>query len=327
MDTLAPFRNHSTFGMHSDVERHLWAGYHVVVFLSSVIGDTLILIASFQKDGIKVNKFIVVLIQHIAVSDLAFATFVVLPGAISLSSASWVLGDAMCFLTVSASYFIFPTGMLLIAVMTTSKVLLLKFPLCSWSTKKAHLVCSAVWTSTLLNLILFIVLMKRETEDVYFDFRVYNCRQWTTAQVWKLVNPVTGFIFLIVPNMVIIGTTAPTMKYLVGARKSAKRVHGSVPWQGALTVVLTAVFYCISTLPISVYYIGNRFVSQDPTTPFLFQFYRMAFYLAMLNVMCNFYIYALTIKSFRRFLLSKVAPIVSVSLTIQNSVNVGSGER
>ena len=96
MNTSTVYGNYTLFGMHSDAERYLWASYHLFVLLSSFIGDTLILTASFNKDAFKINKFIATIIQHIAISDLTFTTFVVLPGAISLFADSWILGDVIC---------------------------------------------------------------------------------------------------------------------------------------------------------------------------------------------------------------------------------------
>ena len=117
-------------------------------------------------------------------------------------------------------------------------------------------------------------------------------------------------IFLFVPNLVTILTTIPTLKYLSAARKSARQVKGTVPWQGALTVALTAAVYCLSTLPISVFYAG-RGMFDDPTGLFRFKLFRFSFFVAMINIMSNFYIYALTIKSFRESLIKTVSSITS----------------
>ena len=76
--------------IHSDVQRYFWAAYHLFVFLSSLIGDSLILYSSFQKDAFKLNRLLVMVIRHIAVSDLTYAMFSVLPSAIALISDSWV---------------------------------------------------------------------------------------------------------------------------------------------------------------------------------------------------------------------------------------------
>ena len=302
-------RNYTIFGLHCDPERYSWAAYHLFVLLSCLVGDTLILCASFQRGALKLNKFIVTVIQFIAVCDLAYAIFTVLPGAVSLIANAWVLGSVMCYVRVYSSYFIYPAGMSLIAVLTTSKILLLKYHAlyANFTKKVAHRVCSLVLIPPLSIPLLFLLL---DRTDVSFDFRVYNCTYSFTAGIWKrMLGPIMTTLTLFLPNMAIVATTIPTLKYLAGARMSAKRVQGCVPWQGALTVAVTALVYCISTLPTFICFIGRFFTNGDIASLFHFHLYRIAYFTSMINIMSNFYIYALTMRTFRRFLLLKILKV------------------
>ena len=296
--------------MHSDEERYLWASYHLFILLSSLIGDTLILTASFNKDAFKINKFIATIIQHIAISDLICSILVILPETISLFADSWILGDVICHISAYARRYSYLVSVHLIAVLATSKCLLLRWHQHNiWSTKNAHVVCCVIWMILSSCLILMLVL---ETDgDVYLDLRIYNCNYWGTADAWTYVSPVYSFLFLFVPNLIIIGTAIPTLKYLITARISARRVRGTVPWQGAMAVTLTTIVFCISTLPTTVYHVGVNFF-EDDMHPFRVHFYRISFFLAMINLMSNFYIYTLTITSYQKFLLLKVRSIASV---------------
>ena len=300
------------FGIQNKSERHFWAAFCAVAILSSLIGDTLILIASFERDAFKINKVIVTIMQHIALSDLTIALVTALPCAISLVANSWVLGDEMCYVRLYVGNFIYMAGMSLIAVLTTAKFLILRYPLraASWSKKRVHLVCGAIWVSTMIINPMIVVLIDKD--DVHFDYRIYNCEYGYTSNVWSYVLPINGFIFGFVPNMVIVATTIPTLMYLVDARKSASRVKGTVPWQGALPIALNAVVYCISTLPYIIYNTAKRFVHGDSQEWFQVHFYRLCYFLLMINIMSNFYIYTLTIKSFRRFLLTIVPSVIPV---------------
>ena len=304
--------NQTIFGMQNKAERYSWAAYHIFVLLSSLIGDTLILYASFQERVFRLNKFIVIVIQYIAVADLAYAIFSVFPGAVSLIADSWVLGDVMCYFRVYSGFFIYPGGMSLIAVMTVSKFLLLKYPVrCSRLTKRmAHQICWLVFIPPLAFPILFLVVDK---DDVRFDYIPYTCTYGFRANVWKEIEPIISFITLFLPIIAIIASTIPTLKYLVDARKCARRAQGNVPWQGALTVAVTAFVFCISTLPNFVLKISRHFVKDDPTGLFQFHFPRINEYMLMINIMSNFYIYTLTVRSFRRFLMSKICLISPAS--------------
>ena len=311
------YGNYTIFGLHSEAERYFWASFHTLVVFSSLIGDPLILYASFQKDAFKVNRFIVAIIQHLAASNMTYSIFVVLPEAIALFSDSWVLGDTICYISVYTYHYIYLVSMLLIATLATSKFLLLKSSQHRfWSKKNAHLLCSTIWVFPLITPILMLVLNK---DDVYFDFRIYNCNYWATADAWAYIVPVIAFFFLFAPNVIIVGITISILKYLAGARKSARRVHGVVLWQGTLAVTLTAVIYCISSLPMAVYQTAERFVDVSESH-FRIHVHRIGFFLAMINIMSNVYIYALTIKTFRKFLLSKVLCMES-AVSSQDSQN------
>ena len=318
--------NYTRFGIHNKAERYSWAAYHIFVLLSSLIGDTLILYASFQKDAFKLNKFILTVIQHIAVSDLAYSIFSVFPGAVSLIADDWVLGSIMCYARVYLGYFIYPAGMSLIAVLATSKFLLLKYPFrySNWTKKVAHQVCCLALIPSFAFPILFLILDKN---DVEFDYRIYTCTYGYKAGTWKFtLRPIVCIIALLFPIVVIISSTIPTLKYLLKAKSSARRARGSVPWQGTLAVVLTAVINCVSTMPTLVYSLGVSFIQEDSSSLFSFHFFRVAKFLLMINIMCNLYIYTLTIKSFRRFLFTRINSVLQFSLQTQRNMEHITGE-
>ena len=306
--------NYTIFGMHRDAERYAWACYTLFVLLSSFIGDTLILIASLQKDAFKINKSIVTIIQHIAISDLAISTSRLLPPTVSLFANGWILGETLCNVQVYFKYNTYITGLLLIAFLTSSKLILLKYPrqAANWTTRKVNLAYIIIWIIPTVVSVLCLVLDK---DDVYFDYTTYNCAYGFNADAArKLIAPI-AVIFTFVPNIIVVATTVPTLKYLYDARKSARQVKGTVPWQGALTVALTAVVYCISSLPTSVHFISKPFTGHNPTGPFQFHLLRISQFVSMINVMSNFFIYTLTITSFRKFIFSRLSVFRSPTVT------------
>ena len=291
------------FAIQNDAERYFWIVYHVLVLLSSLLGDSLILFASFQKDAFKLNSLIVVVIQYIAVFDIASTVVLTIPTTLSLIANSQVLSGALCGIQECLSVLIAVIISWLTPILTTSKFLLIKYPLrsASWTTKKrANTIC---WLSFIPSALITTTKLIIDADDTSFDFRVYECAYSYTANIWKTLMPILAFFALVLPNSILIATTIPTLKYLYTATKSARRVQGSIPWQGAVTVSLTAIVYCISFLPLSIYYIGAPFVK---TRFFEVHFYRVTDFLISIGIMSNIYIYVLTIKSFRRFLLSRI---------------------
>ena len=246
----------------------------------------------------------------------------VLPGAISLIANAWVLGDAICYVNVYLSYLFYIAGMSLIAVLTTSKLLILKYPsrTANWTMSMAHRVC---WLVFILVFITHIIIpLAVDMKDVAFAYTTYSCLYGFRADSWQKLLPILSILTMFIPNIVIVATTIPTLKYLYTATRSARRAGGSVPWQGTLTVALTAVVYCISTLPLFIYFICSNYITES-SGPFKVYYRRISYFVSLINIMSNFYIYAMTIMSFRRFLCSKILCKLPVFSKISMTFSAG----
>jgi hypothetical protein len=316
--------NYTINKLHNDAERYTWAAYIIFVIVSSIIGDILILYASYKKDAFRLNKLIVIAIRYIAVFDLTSVITKALPRAVSLVADAWILENVICYAMVYFSYFSYNVGNYLIAILTSSKVLILKFPLRSatWSRKMAHLACSL---ALLPPLILISCMLVIDKDDVGFGYKHYACFYGFKAYAWKNLVPLLSFLLLFLPNVCIVASTILILRY---ACKSAKRhVNTRVRWQGTLAVALTAVVYCISSLPLFIFDIGKNFVKEHPNGPFFLHFHRVANTMLLINTMSNFYIYILTIRSFQTFILSKILFIFSnlqvMAQNIRNNISTG----
>ena len=51
----------------------------VFVFIASLLGDTIILLATFKYKAIKLHKVVIAVMQHLAINDLLLAVFKVAP--------------------------------------------------------------------------------------------------------------------------------------------------------------------------------------------------------------------------------------------------------
>ena len=176
------------FAIKNDTERYFWIVFRVFVLLSSLLGDSFILYASFQKDAFKLNSFIVIVIQYIAVFDIAGAIFGVIPTTLSLIANSQVFSGALCGIQESLAMITATIIAWLTPILTTSKFLLIKYPLrsASWTKNKwAHVVS---WLSLLPSVLVTITKLIVDADDTSFDFRVYECAYRNTANIWKTNN-------------------------------------------------------------------------------------------------------------------------------------------
>ena len=305
------FSNIELFGIQSDALRYTWTIFNGFLLLSSLTGDSLILIGSIKYKAIKLHPMIRAIMQHMAALDLMLSTFLIIPNLVSLIANKWVLGDALCIISAYFAHFGYPASIYLILAMTTTKLIIVKFPFraASWPAKRAHLIAAVIWLYSLNLPVLFIAIGKY---DVSFDYRRYGCDYGFTNTLWSVLLPIFSLTIGIIPNILVITTT---LMLLLEARKVTKRAGRgeSMRMQGVLTVVLTATVFTVSFLPFSIYHMGASFVVENPPGKFHAQFYKIAGTIMSLTIMSNFYIYSLTMNSFKQFLVDKIGHIFSRS--------------
>ena len=175
-----------------------------------------------------------------------------------------------------------------------------------WSARKTNYVCLGIWTVSLLLPLSFLLVDK---DDVFFDYRRYNCNYGFQSRAWKILLPISSAILGLIPNLTIV---VATILLLREARNIAMRADQGLRWQGVITVVLTAAMYSISILPFALYYLVEPLVlateadgSAIPDT-YLVYYYRIASAFMNLNVISNFFVYCLTVSSFRNFIAKRI---------------------
>ena len=297
--------NQTLYGIKSDAVRYSWTGFLIFVALSSLLGDTTILIASIKYRAFNLHKCIVIIIQHISICDLMVIITYVIPKTISVFSNGWIIGDFLCSTLPYAVYFCYPTGTLLICIMTSTKLLMIKYPLRArtWSSNKAHFICTAVWISASIPPFMYILVDKND--DTSYLFRSYECGFNFSSNIWKWLTPLLSTIYLVIPNCVVLFTT---VNLLITARRIARRGRENLRWEGIITTVLIASVNCISVLPYAIYRIADRNIKSlhNPQGFFQKEYVRISTSFLFLNTISNFYIYCFTLSSFREFLWSRI---------------------
>ena len=318
------YHNKTIYAIKNDASRYAWAGYFLFVIISSFVGDTIILIASLKYKAFNLHKVIVVIIQHIAFCDLMVTVTDVLPIFASLVSNQWALGNSMCYLVPYTGYYFNVAGLLLICNMTTSKLLLLKnpFQFGTTSQKKAHMVCVACWLAAVIVPFTAFLVTVLDGDDIHVLYIVYSCDFGFTSDIWDWLKPLLTVFFGLIPNGVVVGTT---IYLLIIAKQIARRGRESLKWQGIITTVLTATAYCTSVLPYAVYQVGESNVTVDDKSSSFFytSFRRIASSFLCLNTISNFYIYSLSVHSFRDFIRSKIQEAYQMFTSIGTSANRG----
>ena len=300
--------------MTEDVKiRYLLVAYFVFVFFSSLFGDSIVLAASIQPNGIRLNKFIVTIMQHIAVSDLISCFSFVLPNAASLIANRWVLDGHLMDIQRYVDEVIFGANTILIALLSTSKLLMLRYPAHTprWTIKRAHIMCALIWVFGNISPATFRVLVMTVGFEV-----IMQGTPWINYIAYFL-NGITLFL----PVIIMIITTGLILCYLGKARRVAARSGGRMRLRGVATVVITATIYVISVTPISwisIYLIIDKTADLSLLWGFATPF-------TALNIMSNIYVYYLTIPSLREFIRVKILrrpPLRHQSLVSKSSTRI-----
>ena len=106
-------------------------------------------------------------------------------------------------------------------------------------------------------------------------------------------------------------TVVSTVYLLTAAQKVARRRRQGLKWRGVTTTILVAVVYCIAVLSYMILRFGEPLV-DDQNTFFHNDFPRITKSCFYLNTISNFYIYCLTVPSFRKFLCSRIKMMIPV---------------
>ena len=126
----------------------------------------------------------------------------------------------------------------------------------------------------------------------------------------KIILPLITVIFLVVPNTIVI---VSTIMLLYKAKTAAKTHRKTLKWQGITTVALTALVYTLSFFPFIIYFTAEPFVKKHPQDPgpFFLEYFRVTNGLVFLHVLSNFFVYSLTVESFRSFLKTKLCGVLT----------------
>ena len=314
----------------SPVKRYCLAAYFILIFLTSVIGDTTVLIASLKYKVFQLHEFLVIIIQNIAVCNLLRSLLVILLFKLpALLEQEWVLGKVLCHVSAFTNRYLWTESTLLVCALTTSKYLLLKEPLRgSLMTKTwAYFLCTATWICSLIlptakSLIIHFGdngNVSLANGNVSFAYETNDCEYKTKSDAKIWIYPF-NILLLYVPSILVIYTSVHSVILLARARRVAKRSGEPVRWQGVTTVVLTAAAYIIISLPLI-------FTAEIATFDYHEQkgditWLRVAVVVEQLIVIPNFFIYCLTVNSFRVFLRARLQMLKTAIGLTPKSENV-----
>lgn len=282
--------------------RYMWAVNTFVLVLCAQFGCALILYASIKYKAIRMHPFTVIIIHHIACCDI-LTSLVLVVFAVGVTADDNLLGDGLlCAVCAYLPMYSIPASLVFMAALSASKYLILRYPLreMRWSKCNAHRTCWAIWASSGLFPMFLLAVDK---SDVEFTYRDYTCQYQFKHTSWRILQPIVGILFTVLPITVVVTTTGCLIRE---ARKIASRSRDRLKIQGLITIILTAVAFVISVFPIALYYVVKLLVTNPPEA-FQVHYYRIAMVALSVNIMFNAVIYFFTLHGFRKFVKDRVS--------------------
>jgi hypothetical protein len=210
-------------------------------------------------------------------------------------------------------------------------LLIVKYPLraITFSRKAAHLTTCCIWV---YSSIFPIAAILRDKGGVYFSYLYYNCSYSCTIN--KIWTPVGKALYNVAVGISVFSGTAVTIVssvlLLILARKVSKRAMGKLQWQGVSMVLATVAFHILFSIPVVVAFVASFFVneSEHSTTypDYLNRMFRCAVFIAAVAPMGNFFIYTMTLSSFREFLQAALKKMTATWKKQDDEDTQGSGE-
>ena len=300
--------NKTLYGIKEAGERSILITWSVIVVALSLIGDSLILLGTIRYRAIKQHKVILAVIQHMAVCDLLQTIFRVIPSTLSFITDKWVLGTFLCHTQNHVLFICSGVTMFLTCTMSTVKLLILKRPLraAHWSSTVGQLICAGVWVFLLLLYTPTLVVALHHVPDtLHFSYRNYDCDYDLSSPLvpaWFSWYGLIGYIAGTIIPLIVLAVTS--LLVLVVARRAVGR---DLQWEGVMIVLVTVGVFFISYLPSGVVIVVGRLGMKCGTVT-----RRAILYLNYLNIVSNFLVYCLTVRSFRQWLRETVCQVFSL---------------
>lgn len=270
-----------------------------------LVGNSLILVASLKFRAFRLDKVTVALVEHLAVCDLVSTLVFMVPGTVAVLLGRWPWGFTFCRVRFYAILFLGHCSLWQICALTTSKLLAILQPFRARQRRTAtgHVLGTLVW---LISAVPPLVLIIVQPNSFYFDPLRISCMHDFSDPVWTYLLPTISFLFAVVPNIVVLVTTV----WLIAASwRIARRGRENLKWQGLLTVIIVALWYCLTYSPnIALNFMGDEYVNPDLHKSSETAKIRVLICsrTLLLNYVSNVFIYTTSVHSFRKFLVKRL---------------------
>ena len=228
----------------SDAVKSVLASWSILTILLSILGNTIVLIASLKHKAIKFDKVSVILIENMALADLFDVFFVGLPTTVAILSDQAEVakffrenrfGQVVCFIVAHFQYILPLASSIMICALNVSKLLCLMFPLQSHarSPRTGRLIAFVAWTTYLIRFLATVIAHDSPAYGYYEKgFRCYIDDYEISI---LLIETVMGVLTVMIPGLILVSTLSFLLYYV-------HKVAGLTRQAVLVNIFITSVF-------------------------------------------------------------------------------------
>ena len=225
-----------------DAVRYFLIIWSILSAILSFTGNTVVLVASRKFRAFKVDKVSVTLIDNLAVADLGYTLVETVPTIGAQLTDRWPYGRQFCVVNKVLTNIFFNMTILLVCLLSVSKLTCLLFPIHARTRRSRHAVIlvSLTWFFVTTYCVVSTVV---SNPDVYYDTVSFQC--WVNYRN-RVPFGVILVGWMLVMNVVIIIATS----WLLVEVKRASSFSSLK--KGAVAVIAISAIFTVATLPAAI---------------------------------------------------------------------------
>ena len=300
MDYTTPAPHHN----RSYTEQYLLITWSIISLTMAVCGNTLILLSVFYR-AFRIDKFSLLVIKNLAVSDVYFNAVWVLPTLVTLiCDNEWILGEFLCGFTTYLQYPPAIATIFFITLLSGNKWVRCQFPLrtLDMSTAMVYKVTVTVWGLAFIHPTLYLVSNETMSSDrriIELDYYKGSCdyHHGTDLSIyWNTLDLTCAVIYCLIPSGILVASNIAIIKIV----KSKGR--GKIKMKNFFMIVALTYFFLLSYTPYTIKYLIPMLKVDLKILPD--SFIVLTYFLLYVNSWANTCIYLVTNQSFRSFAVS-----------------------
>lgn len=270
--------------------------YNTVTAIVGLLGNGVVLLASFKSSVFRLDKLTILLIQNLAISDFLYLLLVIVPSFNSYIKERWLLGDTLCYMVGFVGTWLASANLHFILFVAAHRFLKCVRP---WRMRRVRrsrfsAISLLIWVFSSLKIVVLSVM----GAEITYNNDIYRCgvnyvgfgKQHPTilTLVWVIAKWVP-FALVMVLNASLIFI----------AKKKFKKTTA----RGIMTISSISILLILSWIPAQIYSIMGAVQYSSITTVKIFE--KIAYIFYLLSVSGNPIIYGFQNKHFAAFVRTK----------------------